>query len=846
MPTSAHPLVQLARTFLLASLAAFSPSALAEDEAPAAGEIPIRSALVIGNVGSYGRAPVHTDAIEYALVTGTWQPPTAGDLLRIAPDQQRTWVQVDANDKGQIAHAALRPGYAFASVELDSPQVMLLAASGHSLVYVNREPRVGDPYRHGNVRIPVSLHQGPNELLFVCARGGFQARLLPLEQPQLIDTHDPTVPDIIVGETDPTWAALVVINASAEPLRATSIRAHVSQTSETTPVAPPILPFSMRKVPFRLPAMPAAEPGARDIRVILSHDSRPRDQAVINVRVRTPHQLHKRTYRSRVDGSVQYYAVQPPPADAGSDQPPALFLTLHGAGVEALGQARAYQPKNWTYIVAPTNRRSFGFDWEDWGRIDAIEVLADAQQRYRTDPQRTYLTGHSMGGHGVWHVGATLPCRWAAIAPSAGWISFWTYAGAAELEQPDDIAGLLRRATNPSRTLLLSDNFNHFGIYVLHGEQDDNVPVEQARTMRTHLAEFHRDFAYFEKPGAGHWWGNQCVDWPPLIEFCQQRTRPAPADVHKLEFVTLDPTIASECHWLSVQSQQDSRLPSRVDLRVDPEQRRLYGTTENVTCLRIALHADNARGARVPLIPPGAPLALELDGQQLRDLTWAGDDEFIWLSRRNDAPWHAVIGQPRPAYLLPRKRPGRAGPFRHVFDNNVVLVYGTAGSPAENQWAFAKARYDAEAFWYRGNGALPIIPDFAFDAEHYANRNIVLYGNATTNVAWSDLVTASPARIRPGNVHLAGRNLVGDNLALLAVYPRPAGDDGLVGIVGGSGLPGMRITERLPYFVSGVHYPDWLVLHPDVLRHGVDEIRGAGFFDQFWRFDPDQSAFRED
>ena len=55
--------------------------------------------------------------------------------------------------------------------------------------------------------------------------------------------------------------------------------------------------------------------------------------------------------------------------------------------------------------------------------MDALEVLNLAQADLRTDRRRTYLTGHSMGGHGTWIVGVTFPDRFAAIAPSAGWIS---------------------------------------------------------------------------------------------------------------------------------------------------------------------------------------------------------------------------------------------------------------------------------------------------------------------------------------------------------------------------------------------------------------------------------------
>ena len=79
------------------------------------------------------------------------------------------------------------------------------------------------------------------------------------------------------------------------------------------------------------------------------------------------------------------------------------FLSVHGAEVEAINQARAYKLKDWGVIVAPTNRRPRGFNWEDWGRIDALEVLDIDQKRFKPNPQKIYLTGHSMAvmAHGI-------------------------------------------------------------------------------------------------------------------------------------------------------------------------------------------------------------------------------------------------------------------------------------------------------------------------------------------------------------------------------------------------------------------------------------------------------------
>ena len=130
---------------------------------------------------------------------------------------------------------------------------------------------------------------------------------------------------------------------------------------------------------------------------------------------------HERTFVSRIDGSVQYYSVAPAlRTDPGDTAARAFVLTVHGASVEARNQARAYKQKAWANIVAPTNRRPFGFNWEEWGRIDALEVLAEARRIFKTDPSRIYLTGHSMGGHGTWYLGTTYPSLFAAIAPCAG------------------------------------------------------------------------------------------------------------------------------------------------------------------------------------------------------------------------------------------------------------------------------------------------------------------------------------------------------------------------------------------------------------------------------------------
>ncbi|MEW6251380.1 MAG: prolyl oligopeptidase family serine peptidase [Planctomycetota bacterium] len=821
-------------------------------------ELQIESVLVIHGIGRSGRVPIHTDAIEDLIVHDRWKTPQPGDVVALPDGTERKWEVLDASPDGSFRDERLAGGYALATVPSLGNETMLLEAAGHSVVYVNDVPRGGDPYSWGFVRLPVQLRRGDNELLFACGRGSLRAKLVAPSRPISLSVADATAPDLLIGQTGELWATVVVINTTAEPLWNLELSAACGEAATTTTRLPPVPALGLRKVPFQIAPPRSAGPGTQAVELTLRAAS-PRgtgavfDRATLELRVLAPSACHKRTFISDIDGSVQYFAVQPaiPPEPASapaSGQRLALILTLHGAGVEATGQAAAYAPKTWANIVAPTNRRPFGFDWEDWGRLDALEVLAEAERIFDPDPQRVYLTGHSMGGHGTWQVGAHYPGRFAAIAPSAGWISFWSYtAGPGGRPEPrSPVEQILQRAANVCDTLGLARNYLHHGVYVLHGDQDDNVPAEQARTMRDALAKFHPNWAYYERPGAGHWWSNACVDWPPLMAFLQQNTRPAVRDVRRVEFVTANPAVSARCDWVIIEQQVRSLEFSRVVLELDPAKRLFAGSTENVARFTVDLRELTLPPASPPATQPvlsaHAPLTLKLDGAELDDVPWPADG-LLRLARIGDQ-W-ALQAAEDLAALAARKNPRRAGPFKEAFQHRMQFVYGTQGDAAENAWAAAKARYDAEVWWVRGNGSVDVLADVEFDSAAEPDRSVVLYGNADTNAVWARLLAGCPLQVRRGRALLGDRALAGEDLAVLAVYPRPGSTTASVAMIAGTGLPGLRLTERVPYFVSGVELPDWIVLGAETLRQGTAGVRAAGYFDNHWRIDPAQSAWSE-
>ena len=55
----------------------------------------------------------------------------------------------------------------------------------------------------------------------------------------------------------------------------------------------------------------------------------------------------------------------------------------------------------------------------------------------------------------------------------------------------------------------------------------------------------------------------------------------------------------------------------------------------------------------------------------------------------------------------------------------------------------------------------------------------------------------------------------------------------------------MKLTDRLPYFLAGVAYPDFTLIGPDMLTKGTEGVRAAGFFGLDWSIAKGEFAWRD-
>jgi len=775
------------------------------------------------------------DPVRAKLVEGTLSQfrPAEGDT--VGDDNRLAWKRVEFNDSGAVKERGL---YLYAPVESKRRRVAVVDSASHGEMYVNGRPRTANVYSRNYFHVPVLLNKGTNHVLLKAGRREFGIRLYDPPAPVFLNDADVTLPDLVLGRQANTWGAIILINATPRWIRGYALMVKgPGITSVRTPV-PPVGPLIIRKVKFRIEgAAPDSETAVAATLELRDRDGELSHSAPLELKVVGPDSPRKITFVSKIDGSVQYYSLRPA-TPAPGDPRPAIVLSCHGAGVKAHRQAGAYSSKDWCHIVAPTNRRPFGYDWEDFGRMDAMEVLDLAKRSQRHDRSRVYVTGHSMGGHGAWHLGVTYPDKFAAVGPSAGWLSRSTY-GRRRSEEAEEspMELLLRRPRKAGDTVALAANLKQHGIYILHGADDDNVPPSQARRMSEVLDEFHNDWFYHEEPGKKHWWSNDysdggsaCLDWPFMFDMFARHALPPTSAVREVEFVTGNPGVSSTCHWLAIEGQIRHQDISKAHILTWPNKRIFRGTTKNVAILR--LDVGHLRSKE--------PITIDLDGQEIAEIPYPEKAGSLWLGRK-DGEWRCIEKPP-----AEHKGPHRYGSIKDELKHRFLFVYGTAGTEEEDSLAFGKARYDAETFWYRGNGSIDIIKDSAFDPKRFADRTVVLYGNADTNSAWSRLLTDSPVQVRRGQVLVGSRSFEGDDLSAYFVQPRKDSKVASVIAVAGSGPAGMRSTYFVSFFRSFVRYPDCLVTRVDKDDAGDSENVAVGYFGLDWTVETGEFAYADE
>lgn len=765
------------------------------------------------------------------------------------------WQETTTNESGDLVFSFDEPDWEKINDEWGVSGVSFLAAAystfecgrtcralvnAHSIgsFYINGRRYSGDPYGHRLIKTPVILDEGENRVFFMTGGwAGSDTVRFEIEPPPdeaiMVLERDILLPDVVRGEESISYGSVPILNTTNQWIKGVTIVGHQGDVFLGLIQAPVnVPPLCLVEVPVHVgvtvppPELREMDQVDSPLTVIWEQES---VEILASLRVKNPDDSRRVTFVSAIDSSVQKYSVRYP-TDFDPAKRYSLILALHGAGVECDGLVDSFEPRNWAFIVAPTNRRRFGFDWQDWGRLDALEVLDECLIRYPIDRDRVYLVGHSMGGHGTWHVGCTHADLFATITPSAGWASFQLYVPwflrADEMFSDPDCRRVFEAVASPDRTERLLPNLLNTPVLAVHGGDDDNVPPTHARLLTGILEQMGYDVRYWEEPGQGHWWdsdpdlpGAHCVDAPRIRSFMREHVRdPYPRHVI---LATYDLGNTNSKYWLEV----DEEISPIGLVYVDAELGRdgvLRCVTRNVRQITFGFS---------PPFPHPVPIAIEIDGQVLK--IERGGAVPVTLANP-DGTWQ--VGR-LPSEGL-RKTPEFRGPIKRVFFNPFIIVVGTCGSDDENELNMEIARNLSQRWWYRANGYCTIARDVDVWEETFLG-NLVLVGGPSSNSVSAGIADQLPIRVDTNGVWLGDKLIQGDDLAVKFVYPSPLSPGRLIYANWGTSLEGTRLAGSLTCLFSGSNLPDFLVYDDAVRLMGYAGVRAAGFFDNSWQLDPD-------
>lgn len=204
-----------------------------------------------------------------------------------------------------------------------------------------------------------------------------------------------------------------------------------------------------------------------------------------------------------VQGEPHTYQVFVPAGHSTASATP-IILFLHGSGERGddgdkqtragLGPyVRAHAADFPALVVFP--QLAENSEWMGTSTAPALAALEAATREFNGDPQRTYLTGLSMGGYGTWEIALQVPGKFAALVPICGALLPFNNERAlfvtAVADAPDPYAALAAK-------------LGHVPVWIFHGARDDVVLPNDDRHIYAALKASGAPVRYTEFPEANH------------------------------------------------------------------------------------------------------------------------------------------------------------------------------------------------------------------------------------------------------------------------------------------------------------------------------------------------------
>jgi pimeloyl-ACP methyl ester carboxylesterase len=529
--------------------------------------------------------------------------------------------------------------------------------------------------------------------------------------------------------------------------------------------------------------------------------------------------------RDEVDGSPQFCrAYLPREYDPRKKWP--LVVHLHG-----------YHPENPVYVkwwsidarhnnivdrypviyIEPHGRGNTSY--QGIGERDVLNCIQMAKQLFNVDEDRIYLKGESMGGGGTWYVGTRHPELFAAIAPVYGG---WDY----HIEREEDqLANMTERECfnyEKYSSFIQADALLATPVYVLHGDIDKSVDVNNSRYAVRMLQRWGYDIRYHEFPGFGHEGINYIDDLMPW--FLSHRRNSTPDRVR----VRSAYLRSASAHWLKVTQRRDpySFIEAEAEVLINNTVRL---STKNV--LGIELSPSNSL----------------IDYQKAVKVIWNVND--IRETRVTNGKICLQEKSYKPLSL--NKNPEIEGPISEVINTPFAVVFGTISKDSLMVKLCRQKAQDFINYWKEWQKFEPrVFIDTELTEEVMKKYSLILYGGPQANLITQKLSDKIPLKITSQEIEIAGKIFKAKDARVQMVYPHPLNANRYVSVIGATSYAGMyffnwgnddfdfyiqdgcvpnnrlgRPMDKL-YIAKGVFDYNWQIAD-EFLETGDPEIRNA-------------------
>jgi dienelactone hydrolase len=535
-----------------------------------------------------------------------------------------------------------------------------------------------------------------------------------------------------------------------------------------------------------------------------------------------------RGYRSKIDGSVQPVGlVIPDSYDPDGSARHRVDFWFHGRG-EVMSelafmnqrhtQKGQFAPAD-TIVIHPYGRYNNASKLA--GEVDAYEALDMLRANHRVDEDRITVRGFSMGGASAWHFAAHNPTAFAAANPGAGFSETPDFLKVFQKEtlQPTDWERKLFRLYDCNEW---AENFRMIPTVAYSGELDSQK--QAADIMAVALKKIGIELTHIIGPKTAHKFEPEAAKEVErrMDAIAKQGRDRVPTNLSFVTYTLRYPKAA----WLTVTGLGEHWEKASVEGKIEAGYQRIRLMTKNVTSLKIDFGPGDS--------PFDTGHEVVIDGVSLPGPSIQSDRSWSASFRKEGASW--VEGGPVTRLA---KRHGLQGPIDDAFMDSFLFVSpsGKAASPKVDEWSKAEMAHAQEHWRRHFRGVAPIKPDTEVTAEEMRTKNLILWGDASSNTIIAKLADRLPIQTRDGKITVGQQSYDAANHAPILIHPNPESPSRYV--VLNSGFT-FREFAHLNNARQIPKLPDWAIVNLDTPPNPLwpGKIVAADFFDEAWQLKP--------